>query len=103
MASFYPILRLLLPQSDIERESYGIKTKTLGKLFIKALAIGPTSDAAKKLTFEVTSRNHTDFGDIVYDVMRKRSPNKGSLSVAQVNQYLDLIGDHFKSGERHRK
>lgn len=103
MASFYPILRLLLPQSDIDRESYGIRTKTLGKLFIKALAISPNSEDAKKLTFELKNSDHLDYGDVVYDVMKTRSPPTGTLSIAQVNQYLDLIGEHFKNGERQRK
>lgn len=101
VASFYPILRLLLPKSDNQRDSYGLRTNTLGKLFVKCLAINASSDDAKKLTYE--KKTSGDFGDIVYEVMKNRSPAKGTLSVAEVNRYLDLMAEHFKNNERKRK
>lgn len=98
-ASFYPVFRLMLPESDTERKSYGIQTKLLGKLFVKALAINQQSAAAVKLTVR-TDDADSDFGDIVFDVMKDRTAYKGTLTVHEVNKYLDAIADHFKNNER---
>lgn len=95
---------MLIPKADKERESYGIRTKALGKLFVKALAINENSDDAKKLTFEQhTDGNYANFGDVVFEVMKNRSAEKGTLRIVEVNKYLDLIGDHFKNNQRKRK
>lgn len=103
-ASIYPILRLFLPKWDTERDSYGIRTTTLGKLYVQALAINPKSDAGRKLLAQQgLTGKCDDFGDIVYEVMINRSPAEGSLSVYKVNEYLDLISDHFKQNERKSK
>lgn len=100
-ASFYPFLRLFVPWKDSERGSYGIQIPTLGKLFVNALAIGKTHAHYRKLT----SMHHvtTDYGDVVYEVMKTRSPTDGTLTVFEMNHYLDLIGDHFKQNERRSK
>ena len=47
--SFYPILRLLLPQSDRERIAYGLKESKLGKHLVEVLSISKESDDGKKL------------------------------------------------------
>lgn len=83
---------------DLERRSYGIQVKTLGKQFVQALGINSKSQTAKRLTD--LNGVTTDYGDIVFDVMKDRSPAKGTLSVYEVNKYLDLIADHFKDNER---
>lgn len=100
-ASFYPFLRLFVPKLDVQRGSYGIKTRTLGRLFVKAIAVNPDSDTARKLTH--LEGQTADYGDIVYDVMKNRSPEEGTLTVYEVNKYLDLIATHFKESERNSK
>ncbi|XP_055298259.1 DNA ligase 4 [Sitodiplosis mosellana] len=100
-ASFYPFLRIFLPEYDeTERGPYGIQTKKLGQLFVKALAINAKSDTAKKLT-NLQGRD-TDYGDIVFEVMKSRSPENGTLTVYEVNEYLDLIADHFEQNEQRK-
>lgn len=47
--SFYPIIRLLLPQSDRERIAYGLKESKLGKHLVEVLSISKDSDDGKKL------------------------------------------------------
>lgn len=100
-ASFYPFLRLFVPYKDSERGSYGIQTTTLGRLYVKAIAVNPKSQTALKLTN--LQGNTADYGDIVCEVMKNRSPDVGKLTVYEVNKYLDLIADHFKQNERNRK
>lgn len=82
----------------MERGSFGIQTTTLGRLFVKALAINAKSVEGQKLTnlHGITA----DYGDIVYDVMKNRSPAVGTLTVYEVNKYLDLIAEHFEHNER---
>jgi DNA ligase-4 len=50
--SFYPVLRLLLPQSDRERIAYGLKESKLGRHLVEVLSISKDSDDGKKLYVE---------------------------------------------------
>lgn len=87
-----------MPHKDAERGSYGIQIPTLGRLFVKALAVHPKSETANKL---MNLKGSTaDYGDIVYEVMAARSPETGTLTVYEVNKYLDMISDHFEKNER---
>lgn len=99
--NFYPFLRLFVPTLDLERGAYGVQEKKLGQLYVRALSISPKSETAKKLTN--LQGNATNYGDIVFDFMKSRSPEIGKLSVYEVNQYLDLIAEHFAQNERHSK
>lgn len=99
--NFYPFLRLFVPTLDLERGAYGVQEKKLGHLYVRALSINPKGDTAKKLTN--LQGNTTNYGDIVFDVMKPRSREVGKLSVYKVNEYLDLIAEHFAQNERHSK
>lgn len=76
---------------------------TLGRLLVKALAINPKSADAQKLTLQGTNGDVLDYGTVVYNVMAERSPAQSSLTVHEVNTYLDLIAEHFKQNERSSK
>lgn len=65
-ASFYPFLRLFVPNKDPERGTFGIQIRTLGGLFVKALAVNPKSDTAQKL--KNLEGSTADYGDIVHEV-----------------------------------
>lgn len=102
--SFYPILRLLVPAYDIERPADGIKTKTMGRLFVRILAIDPNSDVAKRLTLRSIGPSvpgKRDYADIVYDVMKVRGniPVE-TLTIFDVNQRLDNISSCYQSNNR---
>lgn len=99
--SAFPVLRLFMPDLDRERDSYGIKTKTLGNLFVKALAINSNSDDGKKLTLQTVTGD--DYGNVVYNVMKDRSPQNSTLVVYEVDRYLELISNHFKDNQRSSK
>lgn len=71
----------------------------LGKLYVKALAIDQQSEAGVKLTVR-DGATSGDYADVVFDVMKERSPEKGTLTVFEVNKCLDLISDHFRNNER---
>lgn len=46
---YFSALRLMLPELDKERSSYGLKETTLGRLITEALGLSKTSLDAKKL------------------------------------------------------
>lgn len=94
-------MRLFIPGLDTERDSYGIKTKTLGNLFVKALAINSNSEDGKKLTLKTVTGD--DYGTVVYNVMKDRSPQRSTLMVYEVDHYLELIANHFKDNQRSSK
>ncbi|XP_059173254.1 DNA ligase 4-like [Physella acuta] len=93
--SFYPAMRLLLPHLERERLAYGIKEHTFAKLLIEVLYLGKDSpDAHKLLNFKAPKTARADAGDfasVAYLVLKSRCPDKGSLTIEEVNQDLDAI------------
>ncbi|XP_072434255.1 DNA ligase 4 isoform X1 [Chiloscyllium punctatum] len=93
--SFYPALRLILPQLERERMAYGIKETMLAKLYIDVLGLPKDGkDALKLLNYRAPTSSHGEAGDfavIAYFVLKQRCPNKGTLFVQDVNEHLDSI------------
>lgn len=103
--SIFPILRLLLPAADRERDSYGIRVKTLRDLYIKILGISETSIEARKLSgFDESGTGSNgssgDFADRIFTLMRGRCPEECHMTVWDVNQHLDAMGQHYQNGRR---
>lgn len=46
---YFPLLRLLLPAADKERQSYGMKEKQIGKFYVKIFSISDSSVDAQRL------------------------------------------------------
>ena len=105
-ASLFPVLRMLIPKADRERDAYGIKTKTLTTLYIRILCLNKNSDEAKKLsaydlsTEGTTKSGAADLGDKIYELMKGRAKETGTLTVFDVNQHLSAISQHFKDNNR---
>ena len=131
-ASFYPVMRLLLPKLDLDRPAYGIKENTLARHYIDILGLGKDSpDAQKLLNFRYYLQTHSivtinrilsfpsllgfffrspgalkgstdssgDFAAVAYHVLQHRLPEKGNLTVREINSTLDsiAIGNATKS------
>lgn len=48
-------MRLILPHLDKERNVYGLKQKTLGRIYVQLLVLNPSSsDAIKLINFTVS-------------------------------------------------
>uniref|UniRef100_A0A2C9JHQ7 DNA ligase n=1 Tax=Biomphalaria glabrata TaxID=6526 RepID=A0A2C9JHQ7_BIOGL len=107
--SFHPAMRLLLPHLERERVAYGIKEHTLAKLLIELLCLGQDSpDAQRLLNYKAPKTAQAqagDFANVAYFVLKNRCPNKGSLSISDVNRDLDAIasGNAAKAKETVRK
>jgi DNA ligase-4 len=54
---YFPILRLLLPQFDKERQTYGLKETYLAKYIIKILGIAPTSGECNIYSYYILAQN----------------------------------------------
>ncbi|CAH1249356.1 LIG4 [Branchiostoma lanceolatum] len=93
--SFYPAMRLILPQCERERIAYGIKEFTLAKYYIEILGLAKDSpDALKLLKYRAPSHAKGEAGDfaaVAYFVLKNRCPEKGSLTIQEVNDLLDSI------------
>lgn len=101
--SFFHILRLLLPKVDRERESYGIKHTSMGELYIRSFAFSATSREAKMLTTEQGfNKNCSDYADVVFNVIKDRCPRESSLTVYELNEYLNTIADKESNREGKR-
>ncbi|XP_053563764.1 DNA ligase 4 [Bombina bombina] len=96
--SFYPAMRLILPQLERERMAYGIKETMLAKLYIKVLGLPKEGkDALKLLNYRTPTSSNSDAGDfaaIAYFVLRSRCPKQGNLSIQDVNDHLDSIANN---------
>lgn len=98
--SFYPAMRLILPQLERERTAYGIKETMLAKLYIELLNLPRDGkDAHKLLNYRAPAGagargDAGDFATIAYFVLRPRCLQKGSLTVQQVNGLLDSVASN---------
>jgi DNA ligase-4 len=85
----YPLLRLLLPELDKERVTYGMKEKNIGRYYLKALAVGEDTEDGRRVgnyrNAQYNRRNAGDFAAVVADVLRRRqTPVARPLTIAQV-------------------
>ncbi|KAM5179926.1 DNA ligase 4 [Mantella aurantiaca] len=96
--SFYPAMRLILPQLERERMAYGIKETMLAKLYIKVLGLPKEGkDALKLLNYRTPTGSSSDAGDfaaIAYFVLKSRCLKDGSLTIQDVNDQLDAIASN---------
>ncbi|XP_003477632.1 DNA ligase 4 [Cavia porcellus] len=96
--SFYPAMRLILPQLERERMAYGIKETMLAKFYIELLNLPREGkDALKLLNYRTPTGTRGDAGDfamIAYFVLKPRCLQKGSLNIQQVNELLDSIASN---------
>nr|XP_034831342.1 DNA ligase 4-like [Maniola hyperantus] len=94
-STFFPILRLLLPDCERERSAYNLKETKLGALLVKVLSLNKqTLDAQKLLNFRsVHSSSHeSDFASIAFFVLNTRAQQTTpQLTVGAVNEILDKI------------
>ncbi|KAF2895633.1 hypothetical protein ILUMI_10543 [Ignelater luminosus] len=98
--SFYPVLRLILPQVERERGPYGLKEFTLAKRLIKILCLPPEGTEATRLTNSRTSgAQNKDFADAAYWVLRKYFLVDSKLSISDVNEYLDRIAENHGNND----
>eukprot|EP01132_Coremiostelium_polycephalum_P002500 gene2500-3093_t len=101
--NFHPLLRLLLPQLDKERQTYGLKEKTLAKFYVEILNINSNSiDGCRLLNWRKPTTNEVggDFGTAVSLSLKNRCIQKGKLSLADINIALDGLNSNHDRNEK---
>lgn len=86
----FPILRLILPNLDRDRDSYNMKEAKVARTLIKMLDLPPGNDKTVLSKSFMMAGQAADFGDVVYSVIRKYLSNfKTTLTVQELNIFLD--------------
>ncbi|KAM6945810.1 DNA ligase 4 [Aplochiton taeniatus] len=88
-------MRLIVPSFERERMAYGIKESMLAKLYIEVLGLPKNGAEANKLSnyrAPTTSQGEAgDFAGMAYFVLKKRCRDQGSLTIEEVNRFLDSV------------
>ena len=102
----YPVVRLLLPAADRARSQYGLRETSLARAYVTVLGLADTAPDAQRLlawrrpdprkaTSDSTSSSSNstagDFGAVLEQVLVRRCPVRGTLSVADANTALDRL------------
>lgn len=103
--NFFPVMRMLLPADD--RRTYGLKEVRLAKALCEALCIGVrTDDGQKLINYRAPAHMKSsdgDFASVAYFVLKNRCPETNTLSVHEVNHYLDVIATQNARGKEGQK
>ncbi|XP_031774071.1 DNA ligase 4 isoform X5 [Apis florea] len=94
--SFFPILKLILPDLERRQEAYNLKEKSLADLYIRVFCLGKDSKDAKKLkqykapiSKKIAGR---DFAEKACCILQNRLPRKNSdFTLEQINLFLNDI------------
>lgn len=95
-ATFYPILRLLLPEDDRERNAYNLAESKLGVLLVKVLSLCKNSRDAQKLLNHrsVSASQDNDFAGVASLVLKSRlTPVPSNYTVGDINGILENIAN----------
>lgn len=95
----YPMMRLILPHLDRDRQTYALKESKLAKLIIQILAIAKDSaDALRMINWRQPQRNAAtgkheggDFAEAVYNSLKSRCAPHSTSTVASINAHLDNL------------
>ncbi|KAI1444952.1 ATP-dependent DNA ligase [Annulohypoxylon stygium] len=96
---FYPAMRLILPISDRDRGTYGLKESNIGRLLVKLMRIDRNSEDGYSLLHwkepaqSATAHAAGNFSGRCFDVLSKRSMriDPGDMRIADVNELLDKL------------
>lgn len=97
---YFQYMRLIMPQLDTLRSTYGLKESKIAKFYVELLGLPPTSaDAIRFLHWKDPSKNSvetTSFSDVVFVVLGRRgytskAPPSDALTVAEMNSELDRL------------
>lgn len=87
LGSFYPVLRLLMPSADREREAFGIGETIMARMLIKAFGLAPKGPDALNLLKQQGSTIskgafHRDLADIVQRVLKDHCSTDGTYTIS---------------------
>ena len=102
--SFFPIVRLMVPNYDMERGQYGLKETTLGKLYAELLSL-PTREKEALIYFKNPKKQIEGcpaggFVEVLEFILSKRVGASKNLSVEEVNKHLDDLANSIDKSEK---
>ncbi|KAF4662759.1 DNA ligase (ATP) [Perkinsus olseni] len=98
-SDLYPLLRLIIPQCDTDRQSYGIKEKAMAKMISEVHTL-PSAEVDRLINFKDITKQLMqrctagDFPSVLYSVLEFRvlpSSEKAVMTIGQVNDVLDKL------------
>ncbi|XP_019417212.1 PREDICTED: DNA ligase 4 isoform X1 [Lupinus angustifolius] len=104
--NFFPAIRLILPNLDRERGTYGLKEHVLATCLIDALAISKDSDDAVRLINwrkggAKTGSNVGNFALVATEVLQRRQGTaSGGLTIKELNDLLDQLSSSENRAEK---
>lgn len=90
----YPLMRLVLPQHDHDRPSYGMKETNIAKMYVRILGISERSEDGFRLLHWRRPSSNTEAGDFanaVYLSLLNRCQDRCTLTIASLNEALDQL------------
>lgn len=97
VASFYSLIRLILPGCDRDRAPYGMKEFKFSRIIINMLRIpAKSTDAALLTNFRAIAKiNVRDFAEAAFYVLRKyyTTSSDHNITVSELHKYLDAVAD----------
>ncbi|GJD10680.1 DNA ligase 4 [Galdieria sulphuraria] len=106
----FSILRLLLPELDNDRRSFGMKERGLAELYISVFELDPSSFDAQRLRRwqDPTVQQQTgqipaipgNFFSVLEAVLRHRCSDTSSLTISQVNELLNELNITLEKEKR---
>ncbi|KAK2395461.1 DNA ligase [Trifolium repens] len=104
--NYFPAIRLILPNLDRERGSYGLKESVLATSLIDALGLSKDShDAIRLINWRKggskTGANAGNFALVAAEVLQLRQGTaSGGLTIKELNDLLDQLASSENRGEK---
>ncbi|KAJ1456922.1 ATP dependent DNA ligase domain-containing protein [Pelagophyceae sp. CCMP2097] len=96
--SWYPLVRLVVPVIDCHRKNYGLKVKTLAKVYAAAINLTKGGADGAKLAYHAGDPDaraefvSPELALTVQAILEKRTAKKRSeATLAEVNRFLDAV------------
>jgi DNA ligase-4 len=105
----FPLMRLLLPQLDLERSVYGLRELGLARIYADILGVAPDSEVAQRLrNYRVplgagagAPKVAGDFAAVLLDVLEGRCVARNdALTLGAVNATLDELNSKTEPADK---
>lgn len=97
VTNFFPIVRLLVPNFDMERGQYGLKEVTLAKYYAELLSL-PNREKDSLIHFKDPRKQLPGcpaggFVEVLEFILKNRVGDSQNITVEEVNNFLDNLAN----------
>ena len=102
--NFFPIVRLMVPNYDMERGQYGLKETTLGKLYAELLSL-PLKEKDALIHFKNPKKQIQGcpaggFVEVLEFILSKRIGDSKKITIEEVNNQLESLANSIDKNEK---